>query len=52
MKKFLIVATFLFFFSPYLKAADMLDVDYGFIDTAFDGIQPITNQQFEQISRR
>ena len=24
----------------------MLDVDYNFIDTAFDGIQPITDKQF------
>lgn len=48
MKKFLIVATFFLFFSPYLRAADMLDVDFNFIDTAFDGIQPITNQQFEE----
>ena len=25
----------------------MLDVDYNFIDTAFDGIQPVTNKQFD-----
>ena len=31
-----------------IKAAEMLDVDYNFIDTAFDGIQPVTNKQFEE----
>ena len=30
-----------------LKADELLDVDYNFIDTAFDGIQPITNKQFD-----
>ncbi len=28
------------------KSAEMIDVDYNFIDTAFDGIQPITDKQF------
>ena len=47
MKK-LFVAIFILFFSTLnLKAAEMLDVDYNFIDTAFDGIQPITNKQFD-----
>lgn len=47
MKKVLI-AIFLFFslVCP-LKAADMLDVDYNFIDTAFDGIKPITDKEFD-----
>lgn len=43
MKKLLIVITLLFSFAN----AQMLDVDYNFIDTAFDGIQPITNKQFD-----
>lgn len=30
-----------------VQAADMLDVDYNFIDTAFDGIKPVTNKQFD-----
>lgn len=43
MKKLLIVITLLFSFAR----AQMLDVDYNFIDTAFDGIQPVTNKQFD-----
>ncbi len=27
--------------------AEMLDVDYNFIDTAFDGIKPVTNKEFD-----
>lgn len=27
-------------------SAEMLDADYQFIDTAFDGIKPVTNKQF------
>ena len=48
MKKFLIFATTLFLIAMPAKSDDMLDVDYNFIDTAFDGIQPITNEQFEK----
>ena len=29
-----------------IKSAEMLDVDYNFIDTAFDGIKPVTNKEF------
>jgi len=47
MKKLFIAIFILFFSMLNLKAAEMLDVDYNFIDTAFDGIQPITNKQFD-----
>lgn len=47
MKKLLIAVVLSIFFICPSKAADMLDVDYNFIDTAFDGIQPITDKQFE-----
>lgn len=46
MKKFFIIASLLFISTLPLKA-EMLDVDYNFIDTAFDGIQPITDKQFD-----
>ena len=32
--------------------AQMLDVDYNFIDTAFDGIQPINNKQINSTTSR
>ena len=48
MKKLLIVITLLISFAH----AQMLDVDYNFIDTAFDGIQPITNKQFNDTINR
>lgn len=43
MRYFLILI--LMFFSC-CRAAEMLDVDYNFIDTAFDGIKPVTNKEF------
>lgn len=46
MKKLFIVIAALFFFVIPVKSAEMIDVDYNFIDTAFDGIQPITDKQF------
>ena len=46
MKKFLIAIFILFISTFQIKASEMLDVDYNFIDTAFDGIQPITDKQF------
>ena len=55
MKRFLIVIIGLFFvFSSanIVKAADMLDVDYNFIDTAFDGIKPVTNKEFDDTINR
>ena len=46
MKNFFIIIAIFFSFIFPTKAANMLDVDYNFIDTAFDGIQPITDKQF------
>ena len=46
MKKVVIVIFILFLSTFQTRASDMLDVDYNFIDTAFDGIQPITDKQF------
>lgn len=48
MKKLFAIIILSIFFACPLKAVDMLDVDYNFIDTAFDGIQPITDQQFNE----
>lgn len=43
----------IFLFMSFLTVrADMLDVDYNFIDTAFDGIKPITNKEFEDTINR
>lgn len=37
----------LMIFSTSAKATDdLLDVDYNFIDTAFDGIKPVTDKEF------
>ena len=47
MKKFFVLIVLLFLSMGQLKADELLDVDYNFIDTAFDGIQPITNKQFD-----
>ncbi len=46
MKKIFFVIFILFFSISQLKAAEMLDVDYDFIDTAFDGIKPVTDKEF------
>lgn len=47
MKKFIIFISILMIFSTSAKAADdLLDVDYNFIDTAFDGIKPVTDKEF------
>lgn len=46
MEKFLILIAAIFIFQLPSFSADMIDVDYNFIDTAFDGIQPITDKQF------
>ena len=48
MKKILIAIFILFLSTFQVKSAEMLDVDYNFIDTAFDGIQPITDKQFDE----
>lgn len=52
MKKLLVVIALSIFFVCPCKAVDMLDVDYNFIDTAFDGIQPITDKQFDDTINR
>lgn len=51
MRKFLIAIISIFFLlSP--SYSEMLDVDYNFIDTAFDGIKPITNKEFDDTINR
>ncbi len=51
MKYFLVILMLFYSFLP-LKAAEMLDVDYNFIDTAFDGIKPVTNKEFDDTINR
>lgn len=46
MKKFAVIIFILFLSVLPVKSADMLDVDYNFIDTAFDGIKPVTDKEF------
>lgn len=46
MKKFAVIISLLFLSVLPVKSADMLDVDYNFIDTAFDGIKPVTDKEF------
>lgn len=50
MKKLFIVFLLSLFLSS--NASEMLDVDYNFIDTAFDGIKPVTNQQFDDTIKK
>jgi len=50
MKKFLIIILMLL--SLTSAKAEMLDVDYNFIDTAFDGIKPVTNKEFDDTINR
>ena len=50
MKRIFIIFLFLIWLPVY--SADMLDVDYNFIDTAFDGIKPITDKQFNDTINR
>ena len=47
MKKFFVLIALIMFSICPINADELLDVDYNFIDTAFDGIQPITNKQFD-----
>ena len=47
MRKAILLVLTIFLLSPLTKA-QMLDVDYNFIDTAFDGIQPVTDKQFNE----
>ena len=41
-----LIAILLFLSILPIKANKMLDVDYGFIDTAFDGIKPVSDKDF------
>lgn len=50
MKRLLII--FLFLVAMPVYSSDTLDVDYNFIDTAFDGIKPVTNQEFNDTINR
>ena len=50
--RFFIIIALLFSFVMPIKAAEMLDVDYNFIDTAFDGIKPVTDKEFEDTINR
>ena len=50
MKKLLVSILLLLSFSSV--KAEMLDVDYNFIDTAFDGIKPVTNKEFDDTINR
>lgn len=52
MKKIFVLLSIILFSTAQIKAADMLDVDYNFIDTAFDGIKPITNKEFDETINR
>lgn len=45
MRYLLILLTLVLFSIP--SYSQMLDVDYEFIDTAFDGIKPVTNKEFD-----
>lgn len=47
MRNAILLIFSLFMLSPF-ASAQMLDVDYNFIDTAFDGIQPVTDKQFNE----
>ena len=50
MRRLLIVLLFLICMPVY--SDDMLDIDYNFIDTAFDGIKPITDKEFNDTINR
>ena len=50
MKRLLII--FLFLVGMPVYSSDTLDVDYNFIDTAFEGIKPVTNQEFNDTINR
>ena len=45
MKKFFLILILL---SSFAFAGDFDDIDFNFIDTAFDGIKPVTNEQFDK----
>ena len=49
MKYFIVLMFFIAFGSAY---AEMLDVDYNFIENAFSGIKPVTDKEFEDTINR
>jgi len=48
MKYFLTVLFLFFSLCSACAADDFSDIDYNFLETAFDGITPVTNEQFEK----
>lgn len=46
MKRIFLIFTILIFSQNIL--ADDFDVDYNFIDTAFDGLQPVSDKKFDE----
>lgn len=46
MKKYLLILFSLILLNSFTLADSLLESDYNFIDTAFDGIKPVTNKQF------
>ena len=49
MRKILIVLALFLTLSPIYAMEDLVDVDtMNFLESAFDGIKPITNEQFEK----
>ena len=52
MRNLFITALFFSFLFANNVFADGLDVDYNFIDTAFDGIKPVTQKEFNDTINR
>ena len=50
MRRLFIVLAFLICLPTY--SSDMIDVDYNFIDTAFEGIKPVTDKEFNDTINR
>lgn len=48
----IVVMPFIFLLTLSAHAIGSLDVDYNFIDTAFEGIKPVTNKQFDDTINR
>ncbi len=49
MKRLILI---LFLLTNFSFASDFLDVDYNFIDSAFQGIKPVTNKEFDDTINR
>ena len=52
MKRLIILLFSILFLCLNVQADDSLDVDYNFIDTAFDGIKPVTSKEFNDTVNR